>query len=91
MESHPRPGSSAVGSHLSSCQIVFDEQLDGVLPDSFGRGSAASLREVTPHYQGQRYHAEYDSPASGRGPGHRERLIANDPEAEVILIIIPVE
>jgi hypothetical protein len=42
-------------------------------------------------YNGRRYYVEYDSPASGRGPGHQERLIANDPEADVILIIIPVE
>lgn len=42
-------------------------------------------------YQGRRYSVEYDSPTSGRGPGHQSRLTANDPEAEVILIIIPVE
>jgi hypothetical protein len=40
-------------------------------------------------YKGRRYHVEYDSPASGRGPGHQSRLSANDPEADVILIIIP--
>jgi hypothetical protein len=42
-------------------------------------------------YNGRRYHVEYDSPTSGRGPAHQSRLTANDPEAEVILIIIPVE
>jgi hypothetical protein len=42
-------------------------------------------------YQGRRYHVEYDSPASGRGAGHQSRLTANDPEADVILIIIPEE
>jgi hypothetical protein len=40
-------------------------------------------------YNGRRYSVEYDSPASGRGPGHQSRLTANDPDAEVILIIIP--
>jgi hypothetical protein len=40
-------------------------------------------------YKGRRYYVEYDSPASGRGPGHQSRLTANDPEADVILIIIP--
>jgi hypothetical protein len=40
-------------------------------------------------YKGRRYSVEYDSPASGRGPGHQSRLTANDPEADVILIIIP--
>ncbi|MBN1206422.1 MAG: hypothetical protein JXB05_16040, partial [Myxococcaceae bacterium] len=40
-------------------------------------------------YKGRRYDVEYDSPASGRGPGHQSRLTANDPEGEVILIIIP--
>ncbi len=39
-------------------------------------------------YNGRRYHVEYDSPASGRGPRHQSRLTANDPEAGVILIII---
>jgi hypothetical protein len=41
-------------------------------------------------YNDHRYHVEYDSPTSGRGPGHQSRLTANDPEAEIILIIIPV-
>ncbi len=40
-------------------------------------------------YIDRRYHVEYDSPASGRGPGHQARLTANDPDAEIILIIIP--
>jgi hypothetical protein len=42
-------------------------------------------------YNGRRYHVEYDSPTSGRGPGHQSRLTANDTEGEVILIIIPEE
>jgi hypothetical protein len=42
-------------------------------------------------YNDRRYHVEYDSPTSGRGPGHQSRLTANDPDAEIILIIIPVE
>ena len=42
-------------------------------------------------YNDRRYSVEYDSPTSGRGPGHQSRLTANDPEANVILIIIPEE
>jgi hypothetical protein len=42
-------------------------------------------------YNGRRYYVEYDSPASGRGPGHQSRLTANDPEADDIRIIIPEE
>jgi len=42
-------------------------------------------------YNGRRYSVEYDSPASGRGPAHQSRLTANDPEGDVILIIIPEE
>jgi hypothetical protein len=40
-------------------------------------------------YTGRRYSVEYDSPASGRGPGHQSRLTNNDPDTDVILIIIP--
>jgi hypothetical protein len=40
-------------------------------------------------YMRRRYSVEYDSPTSGRGPGHQSRLTANDPDATVILIIIP--
>ena len=40
-------------------------------------------------YNNRRYSVEYDSPASGRGPGHQARLTANNPEGDVILIIIP--
>jgi hypothetical protein len=42
-------------------------------------------------YNGQRYHVEYDSPTSGRGPAHQARLTNNDPEAIIIRIIIPEE
>ncbi|MBN1204677.1 MAG: hypothetical protein JXB05_07110 [Myxococcaceae bacterium] len=42
-------------------------------------------------YKGRRYSVEYDSPTSGRGPGHQARLTANDPEAIIIRIIIPEE
>ncbi|MFY0571480.1 hypothetical protein ACN28E_47675 [Archangium lansingense] len=40
-------------------------------------------------YNGRRYHVEYDIPASGRGPGHQERTMSNDPNAETILLIVP--
>jgi hypothetical protein len=42
-------------------------------------------------YNNRRYYVEYDSPTSGRGPGHQSRITANDPDAEVILISIPEE
>ncbi|HYI00944.1 MAG TPA: hypothetical protein VD972_33635, partial [Hyalangium sp.] len=40
-------------------------------------------------YKGRRYHAEYDTPTSGRGPGHQSRITSNDPNAEIILLIVP--
>jgi hypothetical protein len=40
-------------------------------------------------YNGHRYHVEYDTPTSGRGPGHQSRLTSNDPDAETILLIVP--
>jgi hypothetical protein len=40
-------------------------------------------------YKGRRYHVEYDSPASGRGPGHQSRITSNDPDSEVLLLIVP--
>jgi hypothetical protein len=40
-------------------------------------------------YNGRRYHVEYDSPMSGRGPGHQSRTTSNDPNAETILLIVP--
>lgn len=40
-------------------------------------------------YNGRRYHVEYDRPASGRGSGHQSRIHSNDPDAEVILLIVP--
>jgi hypothetical protein len=42
-------------------------------------------------HKGRRYHVEYDSPTSGRGPAHQSRLTNNDPEAIIIRIIIPEE
>lgn len=38
---------------------------------------------------GTRHHIEYDTPASGRGDGHRSRILANDPNANVTLKVIP--
>jgi hypothetical protein len=40
-------------------------------------------------YQGRRYHVEYDTPSSGRGSGHQKRTTSNDPEAEILLLIVP--
>ena len=40
-------------------------------------------------YNGRRYHVEYDTPTSGRGPGHQSRITSNDPDAETILLIVP--
>lgn len=40
-------------------------------------------------YNGRRYHVEYDTHASGRGPGHQLRSTSNDPDAEIILLIVP--
>ncbi|KFA87061.1 hypothetical protein [Archangium violaceum] len=40
-------------------------------------------------YKGRRYHVEYDTPASGRGPGHQSRITSNDLNADVILLIVP--
>lgn len=40
-------------------------------------------------YQGHRYHVEYDSPTSNRGPAHQSRIMSNDPESEIILLIVP--
>jgi hypothetical protein len=40
-------------------------------------------------YNGRRYQVEYDTPASGRGPSHQSRITSNDPNAEIILLIVP--
>jgi hypothetical protein len=40
-------------------------------------------------YNGRRYHVEYDTPTSGRGPGHQSRITSNDPDAEIILLVVP--
>jgi hypothetical protein len=40
-------------------------------------------------YKDRRYHVEYDTPTSGRGPSHQSRIISNDPDAEIILLIVP--
>lgn len=38
---------------------------------------------------GKRYYEEYDVPSSNRGPGHKQRIEANDPNGEVILNTVP--
>ncbi|MFY0577069.1 hypothetical protein ACN28S_24595 [Cystobacter fuscus] len=40
-------------------------------------------------YKGRRYQVEYDTPVSGRGAGHQLRTTSNDPNAEIILLIVP--
>jgi hypothetical protein len=40
-------------------------------------------------YNGRRFQVEYDRPTSIRGPGHQSRITSNDPDAEVILLIVP--
>ncbi|HYO67055.1 MAG TPA: hypothetical protein VEU33_13330, partial [Archangium sp.] len=40
-------------------------------------------------YNDRRFHVEYDTPTSGRGPGHQSRIMSNDPDAETILLLVP--
>lgn len=40
-------------------------------------------------YNNRRYHVEYDTPTSLRGPDHQSRITSNDPNAETILLIVP--
>jgi hypothetical protein len=40
-------------------------------------------------YNDRRFQVEYDTPVSGRGPGHQSRITSNDPDAETILLIVP--
>jgi hypothetical protein len=40
-------------------------------------------------YDSRRYYVEYETPTSGRGPGHQSRLTSNDPDAEIIILIVP--
>jgi hypothetical protein len=40
-------------------------------------------------YNGRRYHVEYDAPTSRRGSGHQRRITSNDPDAEIILLVVP--
>jgi hypothetical protein len=40
-------------------------------------------------YNGRRYHVEYETPTSPRGPSHQSRSTANDPDAEIIILIVP--
>jgi hypothetical protein len=40
-------------------------------------------------YKNRRYHVEYETPTSGRGQGHQRRITSNDPDAEIILLIVP--
>jgi hypothetical protein len=37
---------------------------------------------------GTRVYIEYDTPESGRGPGHEARILSNDPKGKVILKIM---
>jgi hypothetical protein len=38
---------------------------------------------------GRRFYEEFDTPTSGRGPGHESRLLANDPAGTVTLFVVP--
>ncbi len=40
-------------------------------------------------YKRRRYAVEYETPTSDRGPGHQTRITSNDPDAEIILLIVP--
>jgi hypothetical protein len=54
-----------------------------------GQRVGANRPDLQFDYNGRRYHVEYDTPASGRGPGHQSRTTSNDPNAEIILLIVP--
>jgi hypothetical protein len=75
-----------VQDELGATNIRVDQQQVKVRD---GQRVGTNRPDLQFDYNGRRYHVEYDSPSSGRGPGHQARLTANDPDAEVILIIIP--
>ena len=54
-----------------------------------GQRVGANRPDLQFDYNGRRYHVEYDTPTSGRGPGHQSRITSNDPDAETILLIVP--
>ena len=54
-----------------------------------GQRVGANRPDLQFDYKGRRYHVEYDTPTSGRGPGHQSRITSNDPDAETILLIVP--
>ncbi|REG31024.1 hypothetical protein ATI61_106494 [Archangium gephyra] len=54
-----------------------------------GQRVGANRPDLQFDYNGRRYHVEYDTPMSGRGPGHQSRITSNDPDAETILLIVP--
>jgi hypothetical protein len=54
-----------------------------------GQRTGVNRPDLQFDYQGRRYHVEYDTPTSGRGSGHQRRIVSNDPDAEIILLIVP--
>jgi RHS repeat-associated protein len=56
--------------------------------DAAGQRVGINRPDLQYTLNGVRVHIEYDTPSSGRGPDHADRILANDPSARVILKII---
>jgi len=72
--------------HMGATNIRVNQQQ---LTYNNGQRVGVNRPDLQFDYRGRHYHVEYDTPMSGRGPGHQSRIASNDPDAAVILLIVP--
>jgi hypothetical protein len=72
--------------HMGATNIRVNQQQ---LTYNNGQRIGVNRPDLQFDYRGRHYHVEYDTLMSGRGPGHQSRITSNDPDAAVILLIVP--
>ena len=92
-----RPIGSSTSQNAAFQQHVVKIQLQGATNirvnqqqiDLHGNRVGINRPDLQYTLNGQRYYVEYDTPSSGRGPGHMSRIMSNDPMGIVELFIHP--
>jgi hypothetical protein len=99
----PWPGRTVGSDPAQNAQLVIDINdalANGADPNSIrvnqqqvnAAGDRVGINRPDLQYtdaQSDQIYIEYDTPTSGRGPGHAVRLLANDPDGTAILKTIP--
>jgi hypothetical protein len=68
---------------------AIDIRINQQQVNALGRRVGINRPDLQYTLNGRRYYVEYEGTANPRGPAHEARILANDPDAQFILRLVP--